>query len=479
MKTIFYKQEVDDGLVDLINKRCCSSINSSINVSELVKLKDSGFNLSLNSKDVDADLYPLDYILMSTVWNENDDVFTPTETFVSKNTSINKPLNIEHEFERIVGHSVGYEILSEDGKVLQEDGIAIDSLPEKFHLKGKSVIYQIGHTDEQQEKIDKLIIDIKKGKYYISVEALFPNFDYMLKSSNGECKIIERNKTTAFLTKYLRIYNGSGVYDSYKIGRVPRNIIFSGQAIVETPANPNSIIFAKKNNFLSFSKIQTVYSFTESKIKEVKMENDNKDLIAGLQKQIQELNEKNNSLIASVSKVDAEKLKNELEVKVSEVKNLNDEVVKLKANLVEKDSVISNSQKQAEEAVKQLNELKAKLSEIENENRFNLRANLVKEKLQLEIEKSKEIVNTLVSLNDEQFNKYIELQASLTPKVEKKEEVKLETKVEDLQKIEKPNLSTNSLDTKVKDESLDKLSNDMAIFAKSAFKTVAKSKFAQ
>ena len=238
MEILVYQQEINDGVGDLIKSRSFSSIKSPVHIADNCIKKDK-LKISLNSVDLNSnpDLYPLDYILMSTVWNENDDVFTPKDTFIAKATSVNKPLNFEHEFEKIVGHSIGYDVLDEEAKPIEIDSMTVDSLPEKFHLKGTSVIYQIAHTDEQQQKLDSLINDVKTGKYFISVEALFPNFDYMLKASNGECKIVERNKSTSFLTKYLRIYNGSGVYGEYRVGRDPRNIIFYGQALVLQLAN--------------------------------------------------------------------------------------------------------------------------------------------------------------------------------------------------------------------------------------------------
>ena len=60
----------------------------------------------------------------------------------------------------------------------------------------------------------------------------------------------------SYLTKYLRAYGGQGEYDNYKIGRVLRNITFSGKGFVDKPANPDSVIFTK--NMVSKSSEKTL-----------------------------------------------------------------------------------------------------------------------------------------------------------------------------------------------------------------------------
>jgi hypothetical protein len=55
-------------------------------------------------------------------------------------------------------------------------------------------------------------------------------------------KVVARNETSAFLTKHLRVYGGKGEYEGHKIGRLLRNISFSGKGLVNKPANPRSII---------------------------------------------------------------------------------------------------------------------------------------------------------------------------------------------------------------------------------------------
>ena len=87
------------------------------------------------------------------------------------------------------------------------------------------------------------------------MECFFKGFDYgLLDKSTGTYKTLARNENTAYLTKYLRAYGGLGEHDNYKIGRVLRNITFSGKGYVEKPANPESIIFNKNIIYDLFTK---------------------------------------------------------------------------------------------------------------------------------------------------------------------------------------------------------------------------------
>jgi hypothetical protein len=80
------------------------------------------------------------------------------------------------------------------------------------------------------------------------MECFFKGFDYgLINKQTGEYKVLARNNDTAYLTKHLRSYGGLGEYDNYKIGRVLRNITFSGKGFVDKPANPDSVIFTQDN----------------------------------------------------------------------------------------------------------------------------------------------------------------------------------------------------------------------------------------
>jgi hypothetical protein len=80
------------------------------------------------------------------------------------------------------------------------------------------------------------------------MECFFKGFDYgLINKSTGEYKVLSRAEDTAFLTKHLRAYGGVGEYQDHKIGRVLRQITFSGKGFVDKPANPESVIFTQNS----------------------------------------------------------------------------------------------------------------------------------------------------------------------------------------------------------------------------------------
>jgi hypothetical protein len=77
------------------------------------------------------------------------------------------------------------------------------------------------------------------------MECVFRNFDYAIVAPDGVHQVIARTEDSAFLTKHLRAYGGSGDYEGYKVGRMLRDLFFSGKGLVTKPANPRSIILPK------------------------------------------------------------------------------------------------------------------------------------------------------------------------------------------------------------------------------------------
>ena len=134
-----------------------------------------------------------------------------------------------------------------------DENTPVENLPQKFHILTGSVIYKGFSSEELMSRANTLISEIESGTKYVSMDCFFNGFDYgLLNKSSGEFKILNRNAETAFLTKYLRSYGGLGEHDNYQVGRVLRNITFSGKGFVDKPANPDSIIFTK-DSFLNNS----------------------------------------------------------------------------------------------------------------------------------------------------------------------------------------------------------------------------------
>ena len=93
------------------------------------------------------------------------------------------------------------------------------------------------------------MIVIRKVEKHVSMECIFHGFDYAVVDPTGNHHIIPRNDESAFLTSHLRSYGGTGSYQDHQVGRLLRNITFSGKGFVQKPANPESVIFEKSRTF--------------------------------------------------------------------------------------------------------------------------------------------------------------------------------------------------------------------------------------
>lgn len=241
-----FRQEIADGLEQTIKTQASISYASVAEPSTA-----SNHNIK-NIKSIaglqDSDLYYVQSILVSSSWNKNDDIFDKAEVWAAKNTPEDKPTNLNHDENIIIGHITSNWPITDDGMIIDENTL-VENLPDKFHILTGSVIYKGYTSPELRDRTTALIEEIENGTKYVSMECFFKGFDYgLIDKSSGEYKVLARNEETAYLSKYLRAYGGYGEHDNYKIGRVLRKITFSGKGYVDKPANPDSIILNGINN---------------------------------------------------------------------------------------------------------------------------------------------------------------------------------------------------------------------------------------
>jgi len=280
-------------------------------------------NSTIHASAKDSDLYFTKSILVSTVWNENDDVFNPLETWQARHTPSHKPTNLEHDEAQLVGHIVDCWPFDAEGNIIP-DNVSVENLPDKFHLVTGAVIYKLWESDELQERTAKLIAQIEANEKFVSMEVAFTDFDYAVMTPDGKHRIQARDEKSAWMTKYLRTYGGSGMYEGYKIGRLVKNLTFCGKGYVDKPANPDSIILSNKNNgfnFVSASSnipilddngvIMSMEDTNSSYVKDNKgdLMNDNilQDQNADLKKSVASLEEKLADATDKLAKADVEK----------------------------------------------------------------------------------------------------------------------------------------------------------------------------
>lgn len=242
-----YEHEYNDGIADKILAKTSLAYSTEVQLCTKNDINFARANSNEYQKTVsnftDEDLYYVQSILVSSSWNKNDDIFDKKEVWAARSTPEDKPTNLEHQEDLIVGHIISNWPIDIDGNPIPEN-ISMENLPDKFHIVTGSVIYRNFVSPELKNRSNTLIQQIEAGQKYVSMECFFDNFDYgLINKTTGEYKILKRDDNTSYLTKHLRAYGGLGEYDNYKIGRVLRNINFSGKGFVDKPANPDSIIF--------------------------------------------------------------------------------------------------------------------------------------------------------------------------------------------------------------------------------------------
>jgi hypothetical protein len=403
-------------------------------------------------------LYYVQSILVSSSWNKNDDIFDPEEVWAARNTPEDKPTNLEHDENLIIGHITGNWPITEDGYIIDESTSPQD-LPEKYHILTGSVIYRAFSSNELKDRSEKLIAEIEDGNKFVSMECFFKGFDYgLIHKSTGEYKVLSRNDSTAYLTKHLRAYGGLGEHDNYKIGRVLRNITFSGKGFVDKPANPDSIIFNK--DMLDKLSVKKIDSLTET----------------GVSNNQSTLNVENHTM--SLDNEVAE-LKSKIETLMTEAANANANVVSAQNKISELEGIIASTKAELETVLAEKEEAAKKMKEDEDskdEENKNLKAALEaaneviagykmqEEEMAKKEKKMKRMASLLnygfdnetceatvekfESLSDEAFDAMTSLFAGKMPpwlNKDKKDEESTDTKKEEKKKASEDNIADSSV----------------------------------
>jgi len=429
-----FEQEKNDGLEEKIK---ASASFTYATAAESVDSTTKRKEIKAIAGVEDKDLYYTQSILVSTDWNKNDDIFDPREVWVAKDTPEHKPTNIEHKESQIVGHIVANWPMTEEGVIIDKD-TPTDNLPSKYHVLTASVIYKGFTEPELRERTEKLIEEIENGTKYVSMECFFNGFDYGLQNlSTGELKLLPREEATAYLTKHLRAYGGTGEFENHKIGRVLRNITFSGKGFVDKPANPESVIFMKEDfKFLENQKtlqnekegvspIQATQEATMSSENlnpndKVEAMNDCTELVkeayaardefkaqaSELETSLKSQQETLAEVKAALEALEAEKVE-AMKMADEDKKKKDEEMKKMKAELDEALEVIAAYKDKEEEMKKKEATMKRKASLLE--------AGLDEESASSSVEKFE-------NLDDEAFDNMVSLLAAMKPKKEDKKE---------------------------------------------------------
>ena len=410
-----YKAEIEDGLGDLLSSTnsvayCGVAKCFTPSTEEQESMKLIASEASENKDQID--LFYLESVLVSTGWNKNDDVFDPKETFAARTTPEDKPFNFMHNEKDIIGHITGNRVVDFQGNAIAEE---TENPPTEFNILTTAVIYKEWSDVDQRQRIQKILAEIEEGEWFVSMECLFPNFDYALVDKTGGTRVVPREESSAFLTKHLRSYGGSGKYEDYRVGRLLRNLSFSGKGLVSKPANPRSVIL-EGNRFFDESEAQIL---TISSIKE----NDMSDL----DKQIDDLRSELAEAKAA-NEVLKEKVVAEQQAEFeSKIQTLEATIAEQAEALEAKEAVVAE---QAEAIAKAGDDMKEKMKELremqKKEAMDKRKAQL--EDLGLETEEAEATLVAFEDADDETFDKVATAMKTMMPK---RKAIKHDEKVEE------------------------------------------------
>ena len=433
-----YQKEIDDGLEEVIRANAsvayCSVAESyTPSQDELPKIAKA------ESNEDQIDLYYLRSILVSTGWNKNDDVFDPSELWNARKTPEDKPFNFMHNEKDIIGHITGNMVVDFDGNEIEE---STPEVPSEFNILTTSVIYTSWTEEEQKERMSKIVSEIKDGKWFVSMECLFPAFDYALIDSNGKTNVIPRNEASAFLTKHLRAYGGTGKYQNYQVGRLLRNLSFSGKGLVSKPANPRSIIL-EGNKFFDESKAHAIEIHS---IKEKEMSDNLNQQISDLQKELSEAKAANETLkselVASKAadyEASIKELQTSLAAKIEEINILAEAKENYSTDMKKKEEEVMAMKNKMKDMEEELSMMKKK------EAMMKRKAEL--EEAGLDSEEASATVSDFENSDDETFAKVVALMKKKAKFMKKEEDTtKAEVEVED-EEVDHTKASEKDLDS--------------------------------
>ena len=256
-----FQSEINDGVAEAVKSQASVAYCSSVTVTE----KSVDPEIKVLAENLNQfDLYYLEAVLVSTGWNKNDDVFIPEATWAARNSPVDKQFNFMHDENDIIGHITGSYAVDADGMTIADD---IEVAPEQFDIITRAVIYNSWTAAKNVDRMDRILAEIAEGKWFVSMECLFAGFDYAMTNAAGETRLLARNEETAFLTKHLRVYGGTGKYEGWDLGRGLKSIAFSGKGLVSNPANPRSVILNNKSR--SFVLTNTEFSIGELNMSDV------------------------------------------------------------------------------------------------------------------------------------------------------------------------------------------------------------------
>jgi chemotaxis protein histidine kinase CheA len=413
VKPVVFQREVDDGLRDAVLSSGTLAMASVATPCEPFPTERWRKRLerAVGTNLGQPDLFYLKTVLVSTGWNKNDDVFDQAEVWAARHTPEDKPFNYEHDCADIIGHMTECYASGEEGAI--DDSLPVDALPRKFDIVTQAVVYKLWPKRELQERMDRILAEVAEGKWFVSMEAYFRGFDYAMVSAAGDAKVVLRDKDTSFLTRHLKCYGGEGEYDGWRIGRLLRDITFSGKGLVRNPANPDSVILSHAREFCA-----GVGYFTSPKehVKDMPKDTDAHEgeiesLKATLESQAKTLADE--QAASAQAKAQAKQAAEELAQANSELEAVRAQLAEAQKQAAEAAARADKLEKELSAAEERFKAVGGELESLKASKKKSDRERLASDKLGLDAQKAARLVENAQAMTDEQFAAHVEVMAEL------------------------------------------------------------------
>jgi len=399
-----YQREIVDGIAEAVRSQASIAYCAPAALVEVDEKESLVDKIIAENKD-QMDLYYLESILVSTNWNANDDVFLAGPTWAARHTPEDKPFNFMHDEDDIIGHMTGSYIVDRNGNRVEADSDS--SHPDDFDIVTRVVLYKSWANPENAERMVQIIADLEgdEEKWFVSMECLFAGFDYAVMDKSDNRSIIARNEESAFLTRHLKSYGGTGEYDGFRIGRALKNIAFSGQGLVNNPANKGSRIL-RKNASVAFTSNSNI-SIAEKTMSDTVT----KEQYDVLKVELTEAKDSLKDVQAKMEAAKAKEIADQITAHEAEIADKDSTI----ADLTEKVSTLETEATEAKDAVKTAEDALAKSKEEVEEMKKKEKEEKRKAALVeagVEADKASETVSSLDALDDDAFASIVELYAS-------------------------------------------------------------------
>jgi hypothetical protein len=395
----------------------------------------------------DVDLLPVAFnAFVANRVNKNGDVIdTDTAVAVHKNF-INKPINVEHNRERVVGVilTAGFSAFGTDRPLTEEQ---VKEGSEPFNVTLGGVIWKVtnsGLAELIEEAADPTSSSYRKIS--ASWELGFSDYNLVV-LPEGE-KNIENGQFITDATKieemeeHLKSFGGTGKLDNgkYIYRQVVAGVVPLGIGLTESPAADVKGILAKEDKGTTTQPDETEQSDQNNS----SQNNKNNVKINKVMKKIESIKDINDETLQELSASSiSDFIQSELE-KASEQyqKEMTEAEEALKAANEKSDDLT----KEQSEMAKELAEIKSNLETLEKakaekeaEEKFNNRMSLMDEKYELTDEDRQFIASDVKELDEEAFSSYQEKMAVLLKDKDKESlaqksaEVEAEAKTEEVE----------------------------------------------